>query len=209
MTFIDAGAHVGLYTLFASRMVGERGVVLAIEPSSREFERLAHNLQANTVQNVRLRRAALSDRRSQARLTIAEARHSGHNTLGLFAYEITRPAGTEVVPTERLDDIVREERLGRVDVIKMDLEGAELLALEGAREVLQRFRPLLLLELSDRSLQHQQARSALVWDMLERCGYAIHRFDDASGEPVRGRRQGWFGGENIVAMPRDTDGRQA
>ncbi len=207
MTFVDAGAHFGLYTLFASQMVGDGGLVLAIEPSSREFERLERNLQMNAVRNVRLRRAALSDRRSQARLIVAEMPHSGHNTLGSFAYETTRPLGEEIVATVRLDEIIREEGLSRVDVIKMDLEGSEYAALEGGYQVLERFHPILLVELFDGSLQHQGRRSSEVWNVLERCGYELHHFDGRTGGLVAAVRKNWFSSENIVAIPRGEEHR--
>ena len=133
MVFVDVGANMGLYTLFAARKVGEQGQVLAIEPSSRECERLLRNLQANSVSNVRLVRKAVSDSSAEAELLVAADVRSGHNTLGAFSYD-TPLAIKEKVRTERLDAIVAEEGLARVDVIKMDVEGAEVRALEGAVE---------------------------------------------------------------------------
>ena len=145
MVAIDVGAHMGLYTLFASKLVGENGIVLAVEPSEREFCRLKANLELNHVTNVRLIRVAVSNRRSEAVLLIASEEHSGHNTLGDFAYDSTRLEGKQLVRTGRLDDIVQQEGLSRIDVIKMDIEGSELFALEGASNTLKQFHPVLLI----------------------------------------------------------------
>lgn len=200
MTVIDAGAHLGLYTLFAARAVGDGGIVVAVEPSSREFHRLKANLELNGIRNVRLRREALSNAHAQAELLIAHEDHSEHNTLGEFAYEFTRCLRKESVVTERLDEIVRQERLSALHVMKMDLEGSELFALQGAHDVLRRFHPLLLVELSDRALQHQGCHSAQVWALLLSLGYRIYRFDRATGELAPGHQEDWFEGENVVAI---------
>jgi FkbM family methyltransferase len=65
-----------------------------------------------------------------------------HNTLDAFAYD-TPLASKETVRAGQLDDIVSREGLSRVDIIKLDIEGAEFRALKRAVEILGRFRPLL------------------------------------------------------------------
>jgi FkbM family methyltransferase len=200
MTFIDVGANMGVYTLFASRKVGKTGEVVAIEPSSRDFERLRDSVELNRLANVRLVQVAVSSRRAQAELLIAAEEHSGHNTLGAFAYDTVVAQGKERVRVERLDDIVEQERLGRVDAIKMDVEGAELLALEGAERALARFRPMILLELSDRALVHQGCTSGQVWDFLGQRGYRTYAFAEDTGLPVPAQRKEYFDSENIIAL---------
>ena len=200
MIFVDVGANMGLYTLFAARRVGQHGTVLAIEPSTRECGRLLKNVEANSLSNVRLLRNAVSDSRSDADLLVAEDEWSGHNTLGAFAYD-TPLATKETVRTERLDDIVLREGLSRVDVVKLDVEGAELLALQGAVGILERFRPLLLLELADRALCHQGCSSAQIWDFCRQRGYEIFAFDQRTGLPVPAQQKPYYDSENIVAVP--------
>ncbi len=200
MVFVDVGANMGLYTLFAARKVGEQGQVLAIEPSSRECERLRRNLRENSVTNVRLVRRAASNFSGEAELLVAADVRSGHNTLGAFAYD-TPLAVKQKVRTERLDAIVAEEGLARVDVIKMDVEGAEVKALEGAAGILERFRPLLLIELADPGLVQQGGSSAQIWDFLEQHHYRIHEFDASTGAPVPATRKPVYESENLVAIP--------
>jgi len=182
MIFVDAGANMGLYTLFAARKIGESGTVLAIEPSTCECGRLLKNLEINSLSNVRLLRSALSDSRSEVDLLVAEDERSGHNTLGAFLYD-TPLASKETVRTERLDDIVLQEGLSRVDIVKLDVEGAEFFALKGAVGILERFHPLLLPELADRALCHQGCSSAQIWDFCRQKVYQIFAFDQRTGLP--------------------------
>jgi FkbM family methyltransferase len=200
MVLIDVGANFGLYTLFASRKVGNRGTVVAIEPSSREFQRLKANVEANALSNVRLLQVAVSDRRGQAKLTVATEEKSGHNTLGAFGYDSVVPEDKVSVRTERLDDLVQEEGLQRVDVVKMDIEGAELFALRGAAEILARFQPVLLLELSDRTLAQQGCTSEQVWEFLSERRYRIYSFADDTGECVPAQQKHYFDSQNMIAV---------
>lgn len=207
MTFIDVGANMGLYTLFAAKKVGRRGAVLAIEPSSRDFQRLKANVEENALTNVRLLQVAVSDRQTEAELLVAEEEHSGHNTLGAFGYKDVALRGRERVRVERLDDIVQREGLESVDVIKMDIEGAEFLALQGTRKTLTRYRPLLLIELSDTTLKHQGCNSQQVWELLTEIGYSIYAYDDKIGLPVPAQRKDFYDGENVIAVDKLSEGR--
>ncbi len=165
MTFIDAGANDGLFTLFAAQRVGLTGQVWAFEPSQREFVRLQRNLQLNQLGNVRAFKVALGNIDGQAELKIADDEHSGQNTLGDFAYQIEL-ARRERVRTNRLDELVQGDRLSRVDFIKLDVEGAELAVLAGARGVLARQQPVLLLEVNENALHLQNANGAAIVEFL-------------------------------------------
>lgn len=199
MIFIDAGANMGLYSLFAARRVGPAGTVIAIEPSGREFEIVKKNVGLNALTNVRIIRIALSDRAAEVELSVAPLGNSGHNTLGAFGYD-TPLDHREPVEAVRLDDLVRGEGLTRVDVIKMDIEGGEMAALRGMGETLKRFKPALLVELSDRALQHQGANSGEVLGLLEQHGYRIFCFDPDTGTPVPLQPRSYFDSENVVAV---------
>ena len=200
MVFLDIGANMGLYTVFAARKVGERGTVVAVEASSRECERLLRNVAINSLSNVRLVRKAVSDSSSEADLLVATDERSGHNTLGAFMYD-TVAANKERVHTERLDDIVRREGLVRVDAAKLDVEGAELRVLRGAVEVLERFRPVLLLEIADPALRHQGCDSAQIWDFLRQRNYRLFEFDQRTGAPVPAVQKPFYQSENLIAVP--------
>ena len=200
MVFLDVGANLGLYSLFAARKVGPRGMVFAIEASSREYAQLLRNVEMNQLANIKVLNIAASDYAGEAVLMVASAQHAGHNTLGGgFAYA-TPVERRERVRTARIDDIIREQSLGRLDVIKMDIEGAELNALRGSDNSLRQFRPLLILEVSDRSLQHQNASSSVLLDYISNLGYSLYCFHPETGVPAPAQRKPYYDSENILAV---------
>jgi hypothetical protein len=85
----------------------------------------------------------------------------------------------------------------------MDIEGAEMAALRGAAETLGQFKPVLLIEISDRSLQHQGTGSGEVLEWLQRQGYRMFRFDPATGLPIALQPRAHFDSENIIAAAGD------
>jgi FkbM family methyltransferase len=183
MIFLDAGANEGVYTLLASVRVGHTGRVYACEPSSREFSRLRQNLSLNSLSNVEALSIALFDAEGTHELNIAEAEHAGQNTLGGFAYEIAS-AGQERVTTRKVDRFLRECRVGRLDLMKLDVEGAELRVLRGASRTLRKHRPVLLFEVSEPSLRNMGSSSEELLDFIRSLRYEIYVFDARTGRPI-------------------------
>jgi FkbM family methyltransferase len=200
MSFIDVGANMGLYTQFAAKKVGPHGIVVAIEPSSRDFARLKAHIELNRLANVHLLQVAVSNYEGEADLLVAAEEKSGHNTLGSFGYDSVIPQGRERVRVEQLDDIVQRIGLQQVDLIKMDIEGAEFLCLQGAKEILSLFHPIILMELSDRTLRHQGCHSGQIWEFLTQEGYHIYALREQTGLIVSAERKPYFDSENIVAI---------
>jgi len=199
MVFLDAGANEGLYTLFAAQRVGPQGLVWAFEPSEREFLRLRRNVELNELRNVRLSRTALADRNGEEDLLIAEYEHAGHNTLGAFAYPGVTLQRTERVAVRRLDALLAEARLDRLDVLKLDVEGAEIRALEGAAQVLKKTRPVVLFEVLEAALRAQGGSREALLEWLRSRGYRLYAFDEDSGRPVP--LEFGQGSDNMIAVP--------
>ena len=199
MVVVDAGANEGLYSLFASRRVGAGGLVLAVEPSPRELTCLRNNIARNHMSNIRVVPMALSDRTGRTILQLAEDEHAGQNTLGEFVYDI-QSAGTHEVEQISLDILLAQENVQRVDLIKADIEGAELALLMGAREILRRCKPTLLCETYGAALEHQNASAARMLEVLDDFGYRLLSFDENTGLPVPWDRQQPLS-HNILAIP--------
>ena len=200
MTFIDVGANDGLYTVFAAARVGRRGRVVAFEPSSRERRTLERNVRRNHLKNVTILPVALADQAGEATLQIAPALHGGHNTLGGFAHRGVDAIDAEQVPLETLDAVAERLGIAKVDAIKIDVEGAEVKVLDGARHVLSTSRPLLLIEANDEALRKQATSNEQLLTRLRALDYEIYVFSDRTGLPER-----WLEGTplsaNIVAKP--------
>jgi FkbM family methyltransferase len=198
MTCIDAGANMGLFTLLASRKVGAEGTVWAFEPSYREYDRLTENLRLSQADNVQAFSIALLDREGEAPLSIADGGHTGQNTLGAFVYAIDL-LRVEVVRTSPLDQLVRARGLARVDLMNIDVEGAELALLAGAAETLKAHRPVLLLEVLPSALEKQGTSRQELLKLLQGHQYNLFCFDSASGLPRPATTQELE--NNVVAVP--------
>jgi len=126
---LDVGAYVGMYSIKASEAVGESGIVVAIEPNDTNLRQLRQNIVTYQLANV-----TVSDK--------AAAAHSGVAPLYLtksnFCHSLVYPTGSrEIVKVDSLDNITRDLGLKKVDLIKIDAEGAELEILEGCQKLFQ------------------------------------------------------------------------
>ncbi|HSP69549.1 MAG TPA: FkbM family methyltransferase, partial [Bryobacteraceae bacterium] len=198
MVFVDAGANEGLYSLFAARCVGPSGRVFSFEPSQRELDRLSCNIQLNSLDNVRAVQAALAETPGETELNIACSAHAGHNTLGRLIQQV-QLLRTETVSVQTLDGFVAEAGLDRVDLVKLDVEGAERRVLEGSRRVLRKMRPTVLFEASEAALQGQGSSVPDLLEFLRSQEYSLLAFDSRSGRPVAAN--GEIRSDNMIAIP--------
>jgi len=148
MTVVDVGAHHGLYTLLASKCVGWEGRVIAIEPSPRECARLEKHLRLNRCSNVDLVPCAAGEDSGEMEFFLVDGSNDWCNSLRPPA--VDDPTRTVRVRVRRVDEILSERRISRVDFVKLDVEGAELSVLYGAMQLLRREpRPAILAEVQD------------------------------------------------------------
>jgi len=141
--FIDVGANIGKYTVKISNSVKKKGEVIAFEPEKDNFNMLKRNVKLNCATNVVLIKKALSNKKGKLKLFLAKG-NLGHHSLVEKVGE-----KYEEVDVDTLDSIIKELKIKRVDLIKIDVEGAESLVLEGARETLKKFHPKIIFEAWD------------------------------------------------------------
>ena len=170
--FIDVGANMGYLSLLASKVVGELGKVYAIEPSSRDFLRLVDNVNLNGLGNVYSYHIAILDSHKKAEINIAGEERSALNTFGKeFSYKGTEKLGAEEVQAVTIDEFVDTEKIGKVDLIKLDIEGSELSALRGARDSIEKFRPAIILGVNRDALTANGVDIADLKKMLQELRY--------------------------------------
>jgi len=137
--FFDIGANVGLFTLAAGQKLRTNGGrVYAFEPCSETFEVLQQNVHLNGLRNVNPVHAALTDWIGEGTLHVNKSFRDGLNTLGTPSHFDCSVIGSQVVPTTTIDHFMKANEIGRVDVMKVDVEGAELLVFAGGRRLLER-----------------------------------------------------------------------
>lgn len=136
MTVFDVGAHVGYYTLMAARLVGPSGRVYAFEAEPENYAILKRNIELNGYTNVTCIPHAVSNRSGIVSLHVSRQGNDRHTIIG--ESQTMSLSTTLRVNSVTLDDFAASVGWPTVDVIKMDIEGAEPLAIDGMSELLGR-----------------------------------------------------------------------
>jgi FkbM family methyltransferase len=193
MVCLDVGAAGGAHLLLMARRVGPEGRVLGFEPRPGSLRALRRVVRlAGVADRTELYRLALTDGEGELPLRIPIVPTRAHlpgttvDLAGTAAFA-NLPHRRITVPTRRLDDVVEDAGLDRVDVVKIDVEGAELAALAGAGRTLDRFRPLVLAEADDLHQARFDATAQDVVDAVVAHDYTVHRFRRGALEPLDGR----------------------
>ena len=185
-TFIDVGAHIGYYSLKAATMTGPNGHVISVEPNPQTLPKLRRNIEASNARTVSVFPVACAASETTLQFFAAPESNTGESSLSKenASQEGTAPAAYEV-RARPLDAIVKEAKLDRVDVIKIDVEGAEFEVLKGAAKTLDEYRPVLIIELVPEQLKSMGASVEQVTQFLASHGYgAARRVDVANYEFV-------------------------
>lgn len=168
MTAVDVGANFGYHTFRMAQGVGPTGTVLAVEPMSGARTKLARNMALNQFENIRVSAVGLadSDLGEQDVAFVSSYRLDG------------RPEQiVERVRITTLDALAQDERLDRVDFVKIDVDGYEGKVLRGARTVLERWRPVLVFEISPGAMAAVGDRAEELVANLTSLGYEIRHED--------------------------------
>jgi FkbM family methyltransferase len=181
MTFVDVGANMGELTLVAGKRLA-KGRVLAFEPVPQIFAELSRNVALNNLKCVELFNIGLFDSNDSLPMYRLQDINFGTINEGVPSLFSTGSDRQEVVvPLRRFDDVARERGLQRLDVIKVDVEGAEIMVLRGAEASIRRFRPIIITEMSDANFQRAGYTSTDLISYLMRLGYDAQILDDPRG----------------------------
>lgn len=136
---VDIGAHIGKYTLTAAKVVGNEGMVVAIEPHPVNYQVLQRNIGLNNLKNVIALNLAAWNTDCELKLFTGDV--AGHHSA-----KVNRRLGWVKVEARVMDQVLKELRLGRVDWIKIDVEGAECEVLCGLDETISKYKPKIITE---------------------------------------------------------------
>lgn len=164
--FFDIGANVGFYTVLGSKLVGSNGTVVAFEPVLRNLLYLHQHIELNKCKNVTVVSAACSNESSVAKFSAGANFAEGHLASANGHSEKTSASRLAIVPTVTIDAVV--EQLGVFPTtIKMDVEGAEFMALQGAHHTLTTAKPKIFLSV------HSPQLRIVCLEYLESLGYSF------------------------------------
>jgi FkbM family methyltransferase len=201
MTFLDIGANAGLFAVAAAKKMS-CGKVYAFEPCAGTYQLLEQNLRLNGVNNVTAIRMALSDHIGEAVLQVHAPANDGRNTIGTPAGPDSQVIGQERVPLTTLDSFLEANAISRVDAMRVDVEGAELPVLRGARNLLERKdAPLILYTgYSSNTRGFGYHPVEMMWRLGD-CGYSLFVLDCETGEAAPRRPGPEYDAVIVAAKP--------
>ncbi len=175
--FVDIGANIGLFTLIAAHRVGKSGYVYAFEPCSKAYQHLVANAQLNHLTNTSCYQLAFSDQKRQANLKIPLDGYDAWSSLGQ-PYE-GKMIKVETVQTVTWDDFAQKHDLiGKVTMMKIDVEGWETHVLSGGYKTLSRAdAPILQVEFTEEARRAAGSSCAELYHALEKFGYKMFTYN--------------------------------
>jgi FkbM family methyltransferase len=179
---IDVGANSGLYSIFYSKLVGPSGVVHAFEPDTETYSLLQQNLKLNDCKNVVTHNFALSNKESRVEMVSFSLPSLKLQSGDSFKY-IKEVSIDELSTSEgkmnafKLDDLNELNSLSKIDCIKIDVEGAELLVLQGSLNTILKYKPVIIIELSGEWTKRFNYKPYEVLVFLKELGYEMEEYD--------------------------------
>jgi len=193
-TFLDIGANIGYFSMLAASCLKNTGKVIAFEPVEQNRELFNLSVQANNFQNIELHPYAVSDTEQTFALEIG-GRNSNSRIISVEGGSVGKPQVTAVP----LDNFLHD--LTALDVVKIDIEGAEPLALQGMRTLIEKFRPFIVTEFSPEMItQTSQVAPITYLNLLVELGYTLEIIDDD------GQKSAPLNPQQIMAHAENTTG---
>jgi len=173
MVVLDIGANIGYFTLLAASLVGDSGKVFAFEPELKNYSLLSKNIEINGYKNVIAVPKAVSDKVGELQLFLDREESGGHS---LFKASAIRGNENSIeaitVNTTSIDEFFGDS--GQVvDIIKIDIEGAEVMALNGMQNTINKSKNIKLFsEFTPHKLKNAGNSAEGYWDLIMRSGFA-------------------------------------
>ena len=179
MVFIDIGANIGEISLVAAKYIGPKGKVIAFEPVNSIAYELQRNLEKNNYTHATVITKGVSDR-CCAHIPIyagVDQKSAKEENLGLGSLYTRFPEDppAQYIEITTLDAFLKESPVSRIDIIKIDIEGAELPCLKGSEKTISHFNPLIIIEVQDASTSIAGYTSRDIFDYLSTFGYVFYK----------------------------------
>jgi FkbM family methyltransferase len=192
---LDIGANIGCYSLLLAKLA-PAGRVFAFEPSDFNFHLLHLNRALNDLGNLEIINLALADKNGEQEFCVAEDScfSSFRNTCRKKISQVVN------VKTETLDNFVRRSGIAKINFIKIDVEGAEKLVLQGASDVLARLKPeMIMVEICEENLAAFNENGKNILAIMEK--FAYRPFVISSGKLISFSGDSFGRSSNIYFLP--------
>jgi FkbM family methyltransferase len=167
---IDAGANIGILSMMLAKRCPE-GTTYSFEPDTGTFDFLRNHIVLNKLENVRLYKNAVGDSAGVFNLYKMYENNPGANRILMASPDAT--VKSEKVEVTTLDERMLNGDFDPIHLVKMDIEGFELFCLKGAKKLIERWKPILFIELSTVNLAMQNCTPADVISFVEDLRYSI------------------------------------
>lgn len=178
---LDIGANAGYMTRLFSG-IAPQGHVYAFEPGSYARSILTRVVSIRGIKNASIQPFGLGDAETTLELHLPVKKSGslgfGLGHIGNDKNVDARATVSEKIAIRTIDSFAASTGITRIDLIKIDIEGWELRALEGGKRTLEKHRPVLMLEMVDRFLGRAGDSSQKMWDFLKALNYDIYRYND-------------------------------
>jgi len=172
MTFIDVGANQGEFSLIAASIINS-GKILSFEPVSQQRTLLEKNKVINNFQQIEIYPFGLGNKNSELPIYTSantSLHHGRHEGLSSLYFSSERNILQEIIQIKVFDDLFFND-LDRLDFIKIDIEGAELFALQGMSKSIQKFKPTILIEINEETFNSANYSTKDVLEFFYNFGY--------------------------------------
>jgi FkbM family methyltransferase len=173
MEFVDVGAQIGYFSVIAAALVTESGRVHSFEPDPDCFSRLTRNSQAYP--SISVHHTAVADYQGEA--TLYRSNKAGETDWGT-PFDDSAPRVTVSVPVCSLDTWSAAEGIERIDLLKIDAEGAEFRVLQGGKMVLAAARPVIWMEANAECLSRDGKSVTSIVSLLAEWGFVAQALLD-------------------------------
>ncbi len=175
---LDIGANIGFYARVLSELVGEKGHVYCFEPDSANFNYLKKNTRS--LQNITLFKAAVSDRAGELKVYRSKLLNVDHRT-----YPVNNYDSVEDVQSLSIDELIREKKIQKVDLIKIDIQGYELVAFTGMQNLLQQNDHIrILAEYWPHGFKRAGSSALEFYDFFDRLSYRFSIIEKGNIRPL-------------------------
>ena len=211
MVFLDIGANIGEISMVAAKCVGDKGCVIAFEPISSISDILELNITRNNLSQVVVERSGISNVVSSGipiyKSCGQEQFEEENDGLGTIVCTESNRVPVEYISTTTIDYYIEAHEFKRIDLIKIDVEGAELQCLMGASNTLHRFKPDLIVEVQDSTANAAGYEARDILEYLAQFGYNFYRFErNGKTLPIDPASLGSVQNVLCIAAPNEREG---